>query len=62
MTTTMASEPTTYRWSSTQEAERFAVEDPATGDVIAVVQGGGTADVKALLKTPSPANPKAHRT
>jgi hypothetical protein len=28
MTTIVASEPTTYRWSSTDEADRFAVEDP----------------------------------
>jgi hypothetical protein len=32
MTTTVASEPTTVRWSSTNEADRLPVEDPATGD------------------------------
>jgi acyl-CoA reductase-like NAD-dependent aldehyde dehydrogenase len=31
----------TYRWSSSDEADRIPVEDPATGEVIAVVQGGG---------------------
>ena len=31
----------TYRWSSSNEADRVPVEDPATGEVIAVVQGGG---------------------
>ena len=30
-----------YRWSSADEADRFSVENPATGEVIAVVQGGG---------------------
>jgi betaine-aldehyde dehydrogenase len=47
MTTTVASEPTSYRWSSTDGADRFAVEDPATGDVIALLHGGGTAEVNA---------------
>jgi hypothetical protein len=41
MTTTVASEPTTFRWSSTTEADRLPVEDPATRDVIAKTSGGG---------------------
>jgi hypothetical protein len=28
MTTTVASEPTTFRWSSTNEADCLPVEDP----------------------------------
>ena len=28
-----------YRWSSADDADRFSVENPATGEVIAVVQG-----------------------
>jgi hypothetical protein len=36
----VASELTTYRWPSTDEADRFAAEDPATGEVITIVQGG----------------------
>jgi acyl-CoA reductase-like NAD-dependent aldehyde dehydrogenase len=36
-----------YRWSSADEADRFSVENPAT--VIAVVQGGGAAEVDAAV-------------
>jgi acyl-CoA reductase-like NAD-dependent aldehyde dehydrogenase len=39
-----------YRWSSANEADRFAVEDPATGEVIAVVQGGGAAQIDAAVE------------
>jgi hypothetical protein len=39
---TTAAELTTYRWSFTDDADRFAVEDPATGEVITIVQSGGT--------------------
>jgi acyl-CoA reductase-like NAD-dependent aldehyde dehydrogenase len=35
----------TYRWWSSNEADRVPVEDPATGEVIAVVQGGGPDEV-----------------
>jgi hypothetical protein len=38
VTTAVSFELTTYRWSSTEEADRFPVEDPATGDVITIVQ------------------------
>jgi betaine-aldehyde dehydrogenase len=40
MTTTVAPELTTFRWSSHDDADRFAVEDPATGEVITIVQAG----------------------
>jgi hypothetical protein len=53
MTTTMASEPTTYRWSSTDEADRFGVEDPATGEVITIVQGGGSQRSTPLSRRPT---------
>jgi betaine-aldehyde dehydrogenase len=41
MTTTPAPELTAFRWSSHDEADRFPVEDPATGEVITIVQGAG---------------------
>jgi acyl-CoA reductase-like NAD-dependent aldehyde dehydrogenase len=50
MTTTTATELSTFRWSSTDPTDRFAVEDPATGDVITVVQGGGAAEVNAAVE------------
>ncbi|HEX9516266.1 MAG TPA: aldehyde dehydrogenase family protein [Streptosporangiaceae bacterium] len=31
-------------------ADRFRVEDPATGEVITLVQGGGTAEVNAAVE------------
>lgn len=37
--TAAAPQLTTCRWSSSDEADRVPVEDPATGEVIAVVQG-----------------------
>jgi acyl-CoA reductase-like NAD-dependent aldehyde dehydrogenase len=40
----------TYRWSSSDEADRVPVEDPATGEVIAVVQGGGPEEVDAAVE------------
>jgi acyl-CoA reductase-like NAD-dependent aldehyde dehydrogenase len=40
----------TYRWSSSDEADRVPVEDPATGEVIAVVQGGGPTEVDAAVE------------
>jgi hypothetical protein len=33
MTTALEPELSTYRWSSHDEADRFPVEDPATGEV-----------------------------
>jgi acyl-CoA reductase-like NAD-dependent aldehyde dehydrogenase len=43
-------ELTTFRWSSSAETDRFAVEDPATGQVIAVIQGGGPEQVDAAVE------------
>jgi acyl-CoA reductase-like NAD-dependent aldehyde dehydrogenase len=40
----------TYRWSSSNEADRVPVEDPATGEVTAVVQGGGPNEVDAAVE------------
>jgi acyl-CoA reductase-like NAD-dependent aldehyde dehydrogenase len=39
-----------YRWSSADEADRFAVENPATGEVISVIQGGGAAQIDAAVE------------
>jgi hypothetical protein len=44
MTTALEPELSSFRWSSNDPADRFPVEDPATGEVITLVQGGGTAD------------------
>jgi acyl-CoA reductase-like NAD-dependent aldehyde dehydrogenase len=41
---------TTYRWSSNDEGHRFAVDDPATGEVITMVQGGGAAEIDAAVR------------
>ena len=40
---------TRSRWSSAEPEDRFTVEDPSTGHVIAVVQGGGEASVDAAV-------------
>jgi acyl-CoA reductase-like NAD-dependent aldehyde dehydrogenase len=50
MTTTAAPELTTFRWSSDDEADRFSVEGPATGEVITIVQGGGASEVNAAVE------------
>jgi len=50
MTTTPAPELTTFRWSSHDEDDRFPVEDPATGEVITIVQGGGGAQANAAVE------------
>jgi acyl-CoA reductase-like NAD-dependent aldehyde dehydrogenase len=50
MTTALEPELSRYRWSSHDEADRFPVEDPATGEVIALVQGGGAAQVNAAVE------------
>ena len=47
--TAAAPELLTYRWSSNDQADRVPVEDPATGEVIAVVQGGGLTEVDAAV-------------
>jgi acyl-CoA reductase-like NAD-dependent aldehyde dehydrogenase len=41
---------TSVRWSSTQTDDRFTVENPATGEVIAVVQGGGASEVDGAVR------------
>ncbi len=38
------------RWSSQREEDRFVVENPATGEPLAVVQGGGTAEVDGAVR------------
>jgi acyl-CoA reductase-like NAD-dependent aldehyde dehydrogenase len=50
MSVMSAVEPTTCRWSSQDEGDRFTVENPANGDVIAVVQGGGAAEVDGAVR------------
>lgn len=50
MSVTPVFEPTTYRWSSRDEGDRFTVENPANGEVIAVVQGGGAAEVDGAVR------------
>jgi len=51
MTTPPEPELTTYRWSSHHNADQFPAGDPATGGVITLVQGGGTAEVNAAVET-----------
>jgi acyl-CoA reductase-like NAD-dependent aldehyde dehydrogenase len=41
---------TKYRWSSANERDRFPVENPSTGAVITIVQGGGAAEVNAAVE------------
>jgi acyl-CoA reductase-like NAD-dependent aldehyde dehydrogenase len=41
---------TTFRWSSNSPADRFSVENPATGEVIAMVQGGGAHEVDQAVQ------------
>ncbi|WP_328611261.1 aldehyde dehydrogenase family protein [Amycolatopsis sp. NBC_00345] len=38
------------RWSSAAGEDRFTVENPATGDTVAVIQGSGAAEVDAAVK------------
>lgn len=45
-----STETTTFRWSSNDAEDRFAVENPATGEVITTVQGGGPAEVDAAVR------------
>lgn len=44
-----------YRWSSNDDADSFAVMDPSTGEPIALVQGGGAAQIDLAVRA-------AHRT
>ena len=50
MTTALEPGLTTYRWSSDDPADRFSVEDPATGEVITIVQGAGAAELNAAVE------------
>jgi acyl-CoA reductase-like NAD-dependent aldehyde dehydrogenase len=47
----MTDSPTiaTYRWSSDRSEDRFTVENPATGQTITAVQGGGVPEVDAAV-------------
>jgi acyl-CoA reductase-like NAD-dependent aldehyde dehydrogenase len=42
---------TTTRWSSDRAEDRFPVEDPATGQVITIVRGGGAPEIDAAVQT-----------
>ena len=48
--TTAHPRTTTFRWSSTVADDRFPVENPATGEVLMVVQGGGAAETDAAVR------------
>ena len=50
MTDTHPSPTTLFRWSSQHEDDRFPVENPATGQVITVVQGGGAAEIDGAVR------------
>ncbi|MFG1246554.1 aldehyde dehydrogenase family protein [Xanthobacter flavus] len=41
----------TTRWSSTNAEDRFPVDNPATGEVFAMVQGGGATEVDAAVRS-----------
>jgi acyl-CoA reductase-like NAD-dependent aldehyde dehydrogenase len=46
----MTTEVVTTAWSSDRESDRFAVENPAYGSILAHVQGGGTAEVDRAVR------------
>ena len=50
MTTALEPELSTFRWSSNDPADRFPVEDPATGELITLLQGGAAAQVNAAVE------------
>lgn len=41
---------TTTRWCSDRAEDRFTVENPATGDVITTIQGGGVPELDAAVQ------------
>ncbi|SEG57844.1 hypothetical protein SAMN05216223_106367 [Actinacidiphila yanglinensis] len=45
---------TRTRWSSADEADRFVVDNPATGRPTSVIQGSGTAGVMPARKRVGP--------
>lgn len=49
MTVSALDELTKYRWSSDSDDDRFPVENPATGKVITIVQGGGADQMHAAV-------------
>ena len=44
-------EITRCRWSSDDDADRFSVENPATGKVITVIQGSGAERMNAAVES-----------
>lgn len=38
-----------FRWSSENEADKFEVHNPATGEILAVIQGGGVREVNSAV-------------
>ena len=42
---------TRCRWSSDDDADKFSVENPATGKVITEVQGGGADQLNAAVES-----------
>ncbi len=51
MAVTSTNQISSHRWSSEREEDRFPVENPATGEVITVVQGGGAPEMDAAVDT-----------
>ena len=41
---------TRYRWSSVKQEESFPVENPATGELITTVQGGGLTEIDSAVQ------------
>lgn len=39
-----------YEWSSTDSDDQFTVENPATGETIAIIQGGGEREIDAAVR------------
>jgi acyl-CoA reductase-like NAD-dependent aldehyde dehydrogenase len=50
MTVPTFAELTRNRWSSDDDADKFSVENPATGKVITMVQGGGVQQMNAAIE------------
>ena len=42
---------TRSRWSSDDDADRFSVENPATGKIVTIVQGGGAAQMNGAVES-----------
>lgn len=47
---TVGSSRTSTRWSSGSAADLFVVDNPATGEVITIVEGGGAAEVDGAVR------------